>query len=74
MSAYFPDQTTDDIPFTEALKRLEDQGADVVGLNCSRGPDTMLPLLKEVRKVCKVLFLFYEKKEKIFNRDSTCYM
>lgn len=53
MAAYFPDQTTDNVPFPEALKRLEDQGAAVVGLNCSRGPETMLPLLKEVRKVCK---------------------
>ncbi len=33
----------------EACKRLEDAGADVVGLNCQRGPATMLPLLKEVR-------------------------
>lgn len=33
----------------EACRRLEDQGADVVGLNCSRGPQTMLPLLKEIR-------------------------
>ena len=29
----------------EAAKRLEGAGADVVGLNCSRGPATMLPLL-----------------------------
>jgi betaine-homocysteine S-methyltransferase len=29
----------------EACKRLADAGADVVGLNCSRGPETMLPLL-----------------------------
>ena len=29
----------------EACKRLEDAGADVVGLNCARGPDTLLPLL-----------------------------
>lgn len=29
----------------EACKRLSDAGADVVGLNCIRGPDTMLPLL-----------------------------
>jgi len=40
---------------------LEDAGATVVGLNCDRGPWTMLPLLKEVRKVCKVskLVLLY---------------
>ena len=29
----------------EACARLEDAGADVVGLNCIRGPRTMLPLL-----------------------------
>jgi betaine-homocysteine S-methyltransferase len=37
----------------EACKRLEDAGADVVGLNCHRGPQTMLPLLKEIRKAVK---------------------
>ena len=34
----------------EACRRLEEQGAAVVGLNCSRGPRTMLPLLKEIRE------------------------
>jgi len=34
----------------EACKLLEKEGADVVGLNCSRGPDTMLPMLKEIRQ------------------------
>jgi betaine-homocysteine S-methyltransferase len=33
----------------DACKRLEDAGADVVGLNCSRGPDTLLPVLERVR-------------------------
>src|SRR5262245_57806678 len=33
----------------EVCRKLEAQGADVVGLNCSRGPATMLPVLKEVR-------------------------
>jgi betaine-homocysteine S-methyltransferase len=33
----------------EACRRLEAAGADVVGLNCSRGPATMLPLLEEIR-------------------------
>ncbi len=33
----------------DACKRLEDGGAAVVGLNCARGPATMLPLLREVR-------------------------
>ncbi|HTS23690.1 MAG TPA: homocysteine S-methyltransferase family protein [Casimicrobiaceae bacterium] len=33
----------------ETCKRLADAGADVVGLNCIRGPATMLPLLKRIR-------------------------
>ena len=33
----------------DACKRLSDAGADVVGLNCIRGPATMMPLLREVR-------------------------
>ncbi len=34
----------------EACARLEDQGADVVGMNCFRGPTTMLPHLKRIRE------------------------
>src|SRR5829696_649343 len=34
----------------EACHRLEDAGADVVGLNCIRGPQTMLPVLKAIRE------------------------
>ena len=34
---------------SEACQRLTDAGADVVGLNCIRGPETMLPLLSSVR-------------------------
>jgi betaine-homocysteine S-methyltransferase len=33
----------------EACGRLEEGGADVVGLNCSRGPATMMPLLGPIR-------------------------
>jgi betaine-homocysteine S-methyltransferase len=32
----------------ETCKRLEGAGADVVGVNCSRGPRTMLPLLRPI--------------------------
>ena len=41
-------QMRDGVPPAEACKRLEAAGADVVGLNCGRGPATMLPLLEEV--------------------------
>jgi betaine-homocysteine S-methyltransferase len=37
--------TFDGIPVAEACRRLADAGADVVGLNCMRGPDMMLSLL-----------------------------
>jgi len=33
----------------EACRRLEAGGAAVVGLNCARGPATMLPMLREIR-------------------------
>ena len=39
------DHMRDGATLVEAMKRLADTGADVVGLNCSRGPATMLPLL-----------------------------
>ncbi|XP_070188985.1 uncharacterized protein [Littorina saxatilis] len=45
--------TADDVAIPEALRQLEELGADVVGLNCGRGSHTVLPLLREVRTVCK---------------------
>jgi len=41
--------TMDGLSPAVTCKRLEDMGAHVVGLNCLRGPDTMLPLLKDIR-------------------------
>jgi len=38
----------------EACRRLEGAGADVVGLNCSRGPRTMLPLLGAIRAAVSI--------------------
>ena len=40
------DVTRENWTVTEACKRLADAGADVVGLNCIRGPATMMPLLR----------------------------
>ena len=34
----------------DACRRLEDAGAAVVGLNCIRGPRTMLPVLRAIRQ------------------------
>src|SRR6185312_14714442 len=33
----------------DTCQRLEQAGADVVGMNCFRGPETMLPWLKQIR-------------------------
>src|SRR5450755_2424053 len=41
--------TREDWTVVEACKRLADAGADVVGLNCIRGPATMMPLLRAIR-------------------------
>jgi len=36
----------------DACARIEQAGAAVVGLNCIRGPQTMLPLIARVREAC----------------------
>jgi betaine-homocysteine S-methyltransferase len=44
-----PGTTYDGYDYVEACRILADAGATIVGLNCSRGPETMLPLLAEIR-------------------------
>ena len=46
--------TRDGHSVADACRALEAAGADVVGLNCARGPATMLPLLEEVRAAVSV--------------------
>jgi betaine-homocysteine S-methyltransferase len=41
--------TIDGVEFEEACRSIAGAGADVVGLNCSRGPATMMPILERVR-------------------------
>ena len=43
----------------DAAKGLEDKGANVVGVNCTRGPATMLPIALRVREAvsCEVAML-----------------
>jgi betaine-homocysteine S-methyltransferase len=48
-----PEKTRDGYRYEEACKILEENGADVVGLNCDRGPATMLPILEKVRENVK---------------------
>jgi betaine-homocysteine S-methyltransferase len=44
------DQLLDGYSYVKACQILEQRGVDVVGLNCSRGPQTMLPIIKEIRQ------------------------
>ncbi|XP_062583596.1 betaine--homocysteine S-methyltransferase 1-like [Saccostrea cucullata] len=43
----------DGIPVDEACRRLEEAGADVVGVNCGRGPETIIEPLTLIQKACK---------------------
>src|SRR5438552_13895824 len=47
------DVTRENWSVADACKRIADAGADVVGLNCIRGPATMMPLLREIRAAVK---------------------
>jgi betaine-homocysteine S-methyltransferase len=42
------DKLIDGYSYEEACRILDDRGADVVGLNCSRGPQTMLPIIERI--------------------------
>jgi len=43
------EEMADGVGIVETCQRLEQAGADVVGMNCFRGPETMLPWLKQIR-------------------------
>ena len=47
------EKSKDGYDWIEGCKILEAAGADIVGFNCIRGPETMLPLLKKLRKAVK---------------------
>jgi betaine-homocysteine S-methyltransferase len=49
-----PERTYDGYDYVEACRILAHEGATIVGLNCSRGPETMLPLLEEIRSAVDV--------------------
>lgn len=44
------EEMADGLSIVETAQRLEQQGADVVGMNCFRGPETMMPWLKKIRE------------------------
>ena len=43
------EEMADGVGIVETCRRLEQGGADVVGMNCFRGPATMMPWLREIR-------------------------
>jgi betaine-homocysteine S-methyltransferase len=49
-----PTGTYDGYDYVEACRILAANGATLVGLNCSRGPETMLPLLERIRAAVDV--------------------
>ena len=58
----------DGISIIDTCKQLEQRGADVVGMNCFRGPSTMLPDIKKIRDSVKchvaALPICYRNNEK----------
>jgi len=50
MATTQPAKTWDGYGYVEACKILAGHGAAVVGLNCDRGPATMLPLIARIRE------------------------
>ena len=43
----------DGVSIVDTCKELEQIGGDVVGMNCFRGPATMMPYIKKIRKALK---------------------
>ena len=63
----------------DTCKELEQRGADVVGMNCFRGPTTMMPFLRQIREAvsCHVAALpipyrTTEEQPTFFNLDDNC--
>jgi betaine-homocysteine S-methyltransferase len=46
----YQDRTPEGVVLEEAFKELENAGADIVGLNCFRDPERMMPLAIRVRQ------------------------
>jgi len=68
----------DDWQIVDTCRELEQRGADVVGMNCFRGPATMMPYLKKIRQAVSchmaalpVPYRTTEKQPTFFNLDDT---
>lgn len=69
----------DDWDIIDTCKELEQRGADVVGMNCFRGPNTMMPYVKKIREAvsCHVAALpipyrTTDRQPTFFNLDDNC--
>jgi betaine-homocysteine S-methyltransferase len=49
LASTLPGTTRDGYDYVDACRVLAEHGATIVGLNCDRGPRTMLPLLARIR-------------------------
>tara|TARA_Y100000590_G_scaffold466322_1_gene641291 strand:+ start:1212 stop:2270 length:1059 start_codon:yes stop_codon:yes gene_type:complete len=68
----------DGLSIIDTCKELELRGADVVGMNCFRGPNTMMPYLKKIRDSIKchmaalpITYRTTEEQPTFFNLDDT---
>jgi betaine-homocysteine S-methyltransferase len=50
MAMHREDLTRDNLTPVEVCQRLEAAGAQVVGINCHRGPATIMPMMRAIRK------------------------
>jgi betaine-homocysteine S-methyltransferase len=69
----------DNWDIVDTCKELEQRGADVVGMNCFRGPATMMPYLTQIRDAVSghvaalpVPYRTTERQPTFFNLDDTC--
>ena len=51
--------TFDGYPLKVALQKLLDEGAACVDVNCARGPNTMIPLMRHLKQEVKVILSCY---------------
>jgi len=63
----------------DTCKELEQRGADVVGMNCFRGPNTMMPYITKIRKsvsghvaALPIPYRTTDLQPTFFNLDDTC--
>jgi betaine-homocysteine S-methyltransferase len=68
----------DNWDIVDTCKELKQRGADVVGMNCFRGPNTMMPYIKKIREsvsghvaALPIPYRTTERQPTFFNLDDT---